>query len=243
MHDSKATSPRKTGGRKTSNIGPELGRDDVLKASLALIDSKGMDAFSVRSVAAQLGVFPNAVLWHGTSREAILAGVTALTLQDLIRFEPSGDWEFDIRRFAGTVRADIHCHPNIAPLIGSQLSSGGDANFPIVEMLLGVLSRAGLSGRKLVLAYNIFVSTVIGFVTVELASLPKAKDQWANGMREAITSADPERFPLIAANRAELENEAFALRWKAGSDHPLDAAFDAAVDAMVLGILAIRHSD
>jgi AcrR family transcriptional regulator len=237
MIDSTKRGPlRQRGRRSNGSADGDLSRADIIRCSLELIDEQGLDAFSVRAVAARLGIFPNAVLWHGTSREAILAGVTALALQDLARFEASGDWEQDVRRFGTMIRADIRCHPNIAPLIGSQLSSGGYANFPVVEMLLGVFARAGLEAEQLVAAYNVFVATVIGFVTVELASLPKAKDAWAKELRQAIETADPATYPLIAAHRAVLANNAFALRWRAGSEHPLDAAFDAALSAMVAGI-------
>jgi AcrR family transcriptional regulator len=236
MVESQGRAPGRRRNTDSGNV--DFSRADVVRASLDLIDERGIEAFSVRAVAARLGIFPNAVLWHGVSREAILAGVTALALQDLARFEPSGEWQADIRRFAAMIRADIHRHPNVAPLIGSQLSSGGEANFPVVEMLLGIFSRAGLAGEALVAAYNVFVANVIGFVTVELAALPRAKEAWARALRTAIETVDDATYPLIAHNRATLANNAFALRWRAGGEQPLDAAFDAAIEAMIAGIRA-----
>jgi TetR/AcrR family transcriptional regulator, tetracycline repressor protein len=59
---------------------PALSRDNILRATLALIDAHGVAAFSLRELAKTLGVFPTAIYWHVPNRNALVAGAVGLAL-------------------------------------------------------------------------------------------------------------------------------------------------------------------
>ncbi len=53
----------KPGSRSKPRRG-ELTRDQVVAAALACLDRHGIEHFSLREVARDLGVYPTAVYWH-----------------------------------------------------------------------------------------------------------------------------------------------------------------------------------
>ena len=55
-----------------------LSKRRIAEAALAHIDEFGLGAFSMREIAARLGVYPATVHWHVSTREALLAEVAAM---------------------------------------------------------------------------------------------------------------------------------------------------------------------
>src|SRR5713226_3132955 len=53
----------------------KLSRSAVVDRALALADSDGVDALTIRRLATELGVTPMALYWHFRSKEELLAGL------------------------------------------------------------------------------------------------------------------------------------------------------------------------
>ena len=61
-----------------------LNREAIVMAAMARIDADGLEAFSLREVARDLGVYPTALYWHVPGgRNGLLAAVAAVTLKDV----------------------------------------------------------------------------------------------------------------------------------------------------------------
>lgn len=214
-----------------------LTRAAVIAAALAEIDRTGLDEFSLRSVARALGVFPAAVTWHVCSRSQLLADVVRAVQEDIL---PSGfhdSWQEYLREFLHRFRDSIRRHPNIAPLVGTQVVANAGIELAFVERLLAVLSHAGLSGMRLLAAYNTLIAAAVGFTTQEFAPVPvDGTRAWQKGVRERLQSLPMEKFPLLAENMKLLRNKAFTLRWQSGVDTPLDYSFKAFVDIVIGGL-------
>jgi AcrR family transcriptional regulator len=239
----KPPAPAKTAKRRTAGQRPKIAltHAQIIEVALRLIDEQGLADFSVRNVAKALDVFPNAVLWYVGNRNAILAGVTALALDDMSSFRPSGDWELDLRMFAGQFRLCMYRHPHIASLIGGQMASAGRANLPLIEILLRILSNAGFEGAALVDSYNVFVASVVGFLALELSTPPRDDaDAWANELQNSLHDGAAAEFPVLAANVSAMEDNAFGVRWSTGVQRPMDSAFAAMLDTVIAGLRATR---
>lgn len=214
-----------------------LNRQAVIAAALEEIDRTGLETFSVRNVAKRLGVYPTAVAWHAASRSQLLADVVTLALADV---RPPGfhdSWQSYLRQTFHRFRDAVRRHPNIAPLIGTQMVANSALELEFMEGLLATLHHAGFSGTRLVAAYNAVIAAVVGFTTQEFAPIPTENAaSWQKEIRERLAGVQRIRYPLLADNMKLLGNKAFTLRWQNGSEAPLDASFESFIEIFIAGL-------
>ncbi|HEX5461473.1 MAG TPA: TetR/AcrR family transcriptional regulator C-terminal domain-containing protein [Steroidobacteraceae bacterium] len=222
---------RRKGAERTLN------RVAVVAAALAEIDRTGLEHFSLRNVAKALGVFPTAVSWHVSGRSQLLAEVARVVLEDILPPGFHDSWQAYLREFLHRFRAAIRRHPNVAPLIGTQLVANPAVDFDFVERLLAVLVHAGLSGTRLLAGYNTVIAAAVGFTTQEFAPVPTENTRvWQKQVRERLEGVPEVKYPLLAQNMALLGNRAFTLRWQNGIQAPLDDSFDAFIEIVIAGL-------
>lgn len=214
-----------------------MSRDRVVSTALSIIDKEGIDGFSMRGLAQELGVYPTAVYWYVPNRNALLAEVVSHALSDVVPPEDVGDWRLWLKELFRRYRNTVRRHPNLAALMGAQLVSNAGVNPAFVDKILTVLSRAGFDGEHLVQAFNTVVAVKVGFVTIEFAAAPVEDDKaWAAEMKRSIRAVNPERHPVLARNLARIENRAFIVRWQNGTEVPLDDSFEMYIDVAVKGL-------
>ncbi len=224
-------------GRKPGGALDALTKDKIVAAALRQLDAGGLPGFSVRDVAKALDVYPAAIYWHVSSRNQLLAAMVAHVLRDIVPVAPAARWQDWLRDFFRRTRAAIRRHPNIAPLIGAQLVSNASIDFNQIERTLEVLTDAGFADERLVEAFSVVTAAQVGFVTLEFAPAPQEHvEQWSDGMRALIFSADAGRHPLVARHRARMANRSFTLRWDNGTVAPMDRAFELYVDTVIAGL-------
>jgi TetR/AcrR family transcriptional regulator, tetracycline repressor protein len=224
---------KKSSGRADKSLSKKV----VVAAALAEIDRHGLDNFSLRNLAKSLKVFPTAVTWYVPGRGQILAEVVKLVLSDIMPPRFYDSWQHFLRLMFEGFRDTIRRHPNVAPLIGTQLVANQAIDFDFIERLLAALSHAGFTGQRLVSAYNIVVAGMVGFSTQEFAQLPSEEiKDWREDIKERLRSLSAAKYPTLAKNMSLLRNKAFTLRWQNGTDVPLDASFAAYVDAIIKGL-------
>jgi TetR/AcrR family tetracycline transcriptional repressor len=215
----------------------KLSRESIIAAALQEIDDNGLDTFSLRNLAKRIGVYPTAIAWHVESRSQLLAEVAALALADIL---PPGfpvSWQGHLRTLFQRFREAIRRHPNIAPLIGTQLVANRGVDLDFVERLLATLAHAGFTGSKLVGAYNAVIAAVVGFTTQEFAPIPADETRaWQIEVRERLKGVQPFTHPILAGNMKLLANHAFILRWQNGTENPLTDSFDAFVNIVIAGL-------
>lgn len=225
---------KKSGRKRGEGV---LNRETVVAAALEEIDRSGLEDFSLRNVAKRLGVYPTAIAWHAASRSQLLADVVTLALADI---RPPGfhdSWQSYLKQTFYRFRDAVRRHPNVAPLIGTQLVANPAVELEFVEGLLASLSHAGFSGTRLVAAYNAVLASVVGFTTQEFAPTPGADTEaWQKETRERLQSVQRVRYPLLADNMKLLGNKAFTLRWQNGTEAPMDASFEAFVEIFIAGL-------
>jgi AcrR family transcriptional regulator len=215
----------------------KLTEQRVVAAALRQIDNAGLANFSLRDVARSLRVFPTAVYWYVKGRDELLGRVVAYATRDVAPPAASTDWQTWLREMCRRYRRAIQQHPNIAPLIGSQLRANGGIRADLIERLLSVLVSAGFSDEHLVDAYNVVIGALVGFISQELAALP-AEDaaKWTESHRERVSTLDVMEHPTLARYLPLLANKAFIVRWSNGTQVPLDSSFELLVDVLVLGL-------
>ncbi|MEU4789389.1 TetR family transcriptional regulator [Micromonospora tulbaghiae] len=92
-----------------------LSRQRIVDAAAALIDADGLEAFSTRRLAAELGVRGPSLYNHFATKDEILDAVAdSVTAQVDVSFFGRLDWREALRRWGHSYRAALAAHPNIA---------------------------------------------------------------------------------------------------------------------------------
>ena len=229
-------------GRASADAAPALSRERILAATLALIDDKGVDGFSLRKLAKVLGVFPTAIYWHVPNRNELIAGAVALALRGVSEGPAGGPWQQRLRSLIERFRDALRRHPKLAPVIGHQLISNSALDLPMLELIVAALEEAGFEGRGLVDAFNVIVAGMCGFVLLELAAAPgSGAEAWAEAHRQSLAAIAGDDHPALARHLGRLRNNAFIVRWSSGTHKPMNASFSAWLD-VIIGGLELRAS-
>jgi TetR/AcrR family tetracycline transcriptional repressor len=205
--------------------------------ALRLADERGLDALSMRAIAAELEVYPATVQWHVGTKAELLASVSAMIFDELVLpDEHELGWAEWLSAVAHEWRAVLHRHPNVAAVVGAHMVIKS-AMLPVIERIVGVFQRAGFAGTDLVDAYNTFMGFLSGWVTMELSTEPASQDSgFRDEYAQALRSLSPHAFPALTRSMDVLENNAFMTRYDSGRRRPMDRSFAVAVRVVLHGL-------
>lgn len=217
----------------------DLTREQIVSAALACLDRSGLDDFSLREVARELGVFPTALYWHVPGgRNVLLAEIAARVLEGVTPpCDPQVAWDDWLLDLFLRYRAAVRAHPNAAPLLGARLVSNAGVQIEMVEGILWALDRAGYAGAAIVDAYNAVVAGMVGFVTLELARAPDEDAAgWQAMQRDRVASVAAGSHAALARHAEMLTRDAFILRWEDGRTRPMDRSYRAFAAYLIAGL-------
>ncbi|NUS43692.1 MAG: TetR/AcrR family transcriptional regulator [Mycobacteriaceae bacterium] len=145
-----------------------LSREQIVRAAIELLDADGLEALSMRKLAAKLGSGTTSVYWYVANKDELLE----LALDDvwgLIRTpEQDADWRELIDVFAHSMRDVLRAHPWAASLLG-KLPSLGPQAFALTDRLRRAMVQAGFDGIEVYLASGTVTCFVFGQVVPEIA--------------------------------------------------------------------------
>lgn len=229
---SRARTTRKRGARAEVPIT----RDAIVDAAFRMIDERGNEGFSMRSLATELGVFPATVYWHVGDRAELLGLVQQRWMSAIETPDHIDDWRAWLLELARRYRANALRHPRIARLVSVERARNTDT-LVVPDAVLGKLAEVGF-GDEIVHVYNALLGAVQGFVVMELSPIAEAGEGAPDAARRDLTTLDPERFPNIARHWDQLGNRALSLRWTDAVDAPMDESFDYLLGLLIDGMAA-----
>ncbi|MEV6981477.1 TetR/AcrR family transcriptional regulator C-terminal domain-containing protein [Sphaerisporangium sp. NPDC051017] len=218
---------------------PTLTHQDVVDAALKLIDSDGLENFTMRALAKTMGVYPTALYYHVGSKAQLLAAVATRVFDEVVLpDEHRLGWERWLTEVAELCRKAMHRHPEIAQMAGNQMVVSTTC-MPMVERIVGVLERTGFVGPDLVHAYNALLGFILGWTALELSAEPSGvESDWKSELSQELRGLDPNAYPALNRNMAGLENNAFMARYDSGRTHPMDDSFQASMRILLAGLRA-----
>jgi AcrR family transcriptional regulator len=142
----------------------------VLTAAVELADRVGIEAFTIRKLAADLGAKPMSIYHHVANKEAIVDGMVDIVFSEIDLPPDDADWKIAMRQRASSARAVLARHGWAPPLMESR-TSPGPATLRHHDAVLGCLRRGGFSIEMTAHAYALIDNYVYGFALQE-ANLP-----------------------------------------------------------------------
>jgi AcrR family transcriptional regulator len=147
-----------------------LTRERILQTGLWMIDQLGLEAFTMRKLAQELGVDPMSIYRHFENKEALLDGVVDVLWSEVKLPESEVGWEALLRSFATSLRALAHTHPHAYALL-CRTQSLSLALLRLCDVALEQLQQAGFEQRRAMEILCTVSSYAMGYAMVELSAL------------------------------------------------------------------------
>lgn len=175
-----------------------LSTEEVVRAALDVLRSDGLSALSMRRVAGDLGVAPNALYSHVPDKAALIDALLDAVLAD-VALPRRGDWRARIEALLLDSRRVLLAHPDLVPLFLARQTSGPNA-LRLGEALLEQLARGGLAGEDAVRALQVLLIYTIGATAFEVPRRrePDLRSRVARA-RDAAGGLDPRVFPRTSS--------------------------------------------
>lgn len=203
----------RTGNTREPPPREPLSRAKVLRSAVALADTEGLDALSMRRLAEGLGVVPMALYKHVSDKEDLLSGVVDELVGEFDSVDPEEhrlrnarqrlsrsqvpadqDWQEGVRRRVLAARAVVRRHPWSRRLIETRTVRTA-AVLGHMEAITQALLRGGLSADLTHHVMHALGNRIWGF-SPELFNDPTGSDA-------VQPDLDPANYPAILAVSAD----------------------------------------
>jgi AcrR family transcriptional regulator len=178
---------------------------EIVAAALTLIDTHGLDKFSVSALAAELGMFQPHVYRRVASRQQLLDLVVDRIMSEAgtPEVEPS-EWHAWLLDWGARVRRAWQRHPRAGALI----YHGDEVSRSAMDRVLGVL-LASFPDDFVVVAGKAYLSYVFGATLLEVRALSAGEPSSNDDVPPAESPyRSIQAFALIEADRAGTEEAA-----------------------------------
>jgi AcrR family transcriptional regulator len=217
---------RLTMTRKTDTHREPLTAPRIIRAAMAIADREGLEALSMRRVAAELDATPMALYNHVAGKDELLDGIAGEMLKeiDLSALDPS-DWAGAIKTGYGEFRRVLLAHPNLLQVMQRKTNITPDGMRPI-ELSLSLLRSAGFGPEEALQAHWVLTGYTMGHVVWQQAS-PLFDKGGGNEMAlEHHRSLPQDQFPCLHEVLPALER------------CDMESAFQFGLDALIEGFKA-----
>lgn len=145
-------------------------RDGVVAAALRVLDERGIEAVTVRAVAAQLGVQAPALYHHVRNKQELLdemgTEITRRVVRALTGRAAGATWHDDLAAYARALRAEYLSHRDGARTFSGTLITDADV-LKAQEPWLRRWAAEGVSTSAAADAFDLVTAFVVGFVIEE----------------------------------------------------------------------------
>lgn len=191
-------------------------RQQILGAALAIADEQGLDAVTMRAVAARIGVTAMALYPHVRSKDDLLDGLVGRLLAELSRPDPAEPWRDRLRALGRSARDLAHRHPAVVPLLFARPAVTPEAVLVVDAIYLALLD-AGVPDAEVARVERLVSTFVLGYAISETSGRFAAGDP-----RERRALLEGTELPAHRKLADQLET---ATSW--------DAEFEADLDDLV----------
>ncbi len=210
-------------GQETNTGRSRLSRQSVLDAAVALADEDGLDRFSMRRLAQELGVVPMALYKHVANKDELLDGMVDIVFGEIESPSIDDDWRAAMRRRAISARNALKRHGWAIGLMETR--NPGPANLQNHNAVTGCLREAGFSFEDAIHAYSVQDAYIYGFALQEKTlGFQKPDDAGRAAQRRAQAIDALNEYPYLAEIATKLPESGYdnAVEFAWGLDLILD---------------------
>jgi AcrR family transcriptional regulator len=216
---------------------PSLNRAEIATAAIALADAQGIEAVSMRGLAAALGVGATSLYRYVESKDELVDLMVDAVMGGAPPLRPSGEWRADMRAFAGIIRTTMLAHPWFVVSAAGRPRLGPNTATRLEEVLAAI-DGLGHSIDDMLLVVGTIDAFVRGSVIEDLADAEALRrsgldqEQWMRSqapyIESLISSGD---HPLLARVITEASSP--------GHPDGNDRAFSRGLERLLDGLAAM----
>jgi AcrR family transcriptional regulator len=159
-------------GQRVGGRGKGLTRDVVVAAAIELVEVEGVDALTMRRVAARLEVEAMSLYGHIANKRGLIIAMADHLLRD-VAVPRSSDPLADAVAFANDLRRTLLDHPSTTRLFAMNMQLQESAEIQRLTLdAFGVLLQLTEDIGESAYVFGTLLAFVIGHVLLELARLP-----------------------------------------------------------------------
>lgn len=213
-----------------------LSRERIEEAALALVERDGLDGFSTRKLAAELGCEAMSIYHYFPSKGHLLDGLFDRLIGGMPTDDPARPWRERLEASVAAYRAMAHRHPRFFQFIALHRHNTR-VGLAWLERTLSILRDAGLGTEAAARYFRVVGYYVVGGVLDETAGYGKGQSA-AEPVPEGEADA---AFPLVAAVNRYFKPPEYDATFRIGLDLILDGI--AREVAATAGAAAARRED
>jgi AcrR family transcriptional regulator len=180
---------------------PALSRDAVIRAALAIGDGEGLDAISIRRVAAELGASAMSLYHYVDGKDALLDAALDLVYGEIELPDPGAvDWWDGLAAIFRSARKAFIAHPAAAAIVSRRAVASPNA-IRVIESILALLRRAGFDTESAVGVSTALTRFLLSLIALEAGLLPELtpeqRRQQSLRARYELESLPPDEFPHV----------------------------------------------
>jgi len=138
-----------------------------VSAALDVVDDVGVDALTIRAVAAAVRSPPMSLYTHFANKEELLDLMYLEVSQRLFPDSAAPTWQEELRALARHIRVTLLAHPRWTPILSRSARLSPPTGVLARERLLGLMVGAGMSHAAALSGLSSAMLGTIGFVLVE----------------------------------------------------------------------------
>ena len=174
----------------TVGTGTPITVDRVLATAMKMIENDGVEAFSMRKLAAELGVGTPTVYWHVGNRDELFNRLIEEITDQFGRISPRGRTPAErIASISNALLREVRARPQFIAL--SKTQGRGEAIFTKAQAVLAhELTASGLHGEEAAFAVATVLFHLGGFIVLEDALSPDYRVRGAEVWAQRDTEID-----------------------------------------------------
>ncbi|SPF77953.1 TetR/AcrR family transcriptional regulator C-terminal domain-containing protein [Pseudoprimorskyibacter insulae] len=174
----------------------KLSREAILEAALELADEGGLQAVSMRKVAARVGAEAMSLYNHIKNKEDLIDGIVDRVAARFVVPDVNGDWQEEMRKRAVSMHQVMMRH-RWSPIPFVSRINTGPAQLRHVDATIGCLVTAGFTYEMADYAWNTLDSHIFGFTLKEI-SFPFEPEEFAEVAQRYQTLITEDKYPYLA---------------------------------------------
>ena len=219
--------------RAAKGPAPSHSRAEIAAAAIALADAEGIDAVSMRKVAAKLGAGTGTLYRYVARKDDLIdLMIDAVEGEDGGPAPLTGEWRDDLRAFARRARSIMHRHPWVAVLAAGRPTLGPNG-LRLAEHTLGAIAGRGLTIDEMLVSVETIQAFVRGYTLGELAEQEAIRrsglerDEWMTAHAPYLQKIiDDGQHPLVTRVVLEAEGPHASDQEERGFELGLDRILD-----------------
>jgi AcrR family transcriptional regulator len=215
------TSPMRPRSTRDRPAKPPLSEKAIVDAALAILRSDGLEAVSMRRVAAALDTGAGSLYVYVAGREGLLQAMFDRVIATIELEAPEPDrWRAQLLSLLERLRDALVAHPGMAAATMVDPTST-EVALRLLENMLGLLFAGGLDAQDAAWAADVLAAQVT-YAAIEAGARHTDTSTLADQVGARFSRLPPDQYPLITAHIAQLVAGDATERFRFAIDSLLD---------------------